>query len=172
MLPEDYFSIGDRNCRPNDGAEVLGVLDLVQGDRQKLRLGEELGEGNQLEWWTEGHHALVICSASPPIECGAIHAVNVRNSLVLGEPHQCLDARRTALVDGNAVQMLSMSPDRLPYRLTAHDKATLGTRWDGHGMVGGRHVVARVGQITWFGPDFDRKCQVVALGLGEMTPSR
>jgi hypothetical protein len=121
MLAPDYGRIRYADGRPDDGAEILRVLNAIQRQRQERRLRKELVQRAQREFRPKSGDALVLRSVRPAVELGAAHALNFGHALIRCKPRQRIERRAFLVFDGDSLQGVAMYADRLADRLKTHD---------------------------------------------------
>ena len=120
----------DRRCSKgnggaNDCAEVLRILDLVEGDDDRLRvLGEALDdhlEGHEREIGGIGDRALMPCAPRHAIELEAIDARH-RGAASLGEAGDGVDLWAALPHEVDLPELVAVNTDRFANRLEPSDQ--------------------------------------------------
>lgn len=116
VLAPNHGGIAERYCAAHDRSEVLGILDPVQGDPEKVLLADESRERSELELGCPSHGALVRPALTESIEersARSLHAYTV----ILCETRQRFESGLRAALHDHTRQGRTVPAHGLAYRL-------------------------------------------------------
>src|SRR4051812_17163804 len=112
MLGPDDRGRAERDCRPDHGAEVLRVLDLVEGDEQRIarEVAREIVDADDDQVGRISDRPLMTSAFRRAIELAA-RDLGDRRAAIRHEACDGLDLRAAALFDEDALEALSVNAD-------------------------------------------------------------